>query len=677
MRFYGLFGLDLSGVFSSVALDFTRSIMNSFIGVFVLVCLLINSCRLSPTQTSAPKFYGKDSKRAHMLIEGIELRIPIKNKHFRKLSAEKLARRYSKKIKNTRDVQLKHLFGAFTQHTTPFNFQENPAIPRGKPTIPQESITYRKSKTSKELIISYDYYDIVVFKNPKKTGKDIPVLDEANLTSIVVDGHGESHHSVSINFYLPLRPGEEGEAIYAYGCPQFKAEYNDYDALECTEGDQINRCTDLHYQLLGDFWYFWNPTQMNDPDDIDQQTWDEIQPFHKPYECKIPKTELYMATANFVPIANTSINKVQTHVPYPDYDDLLGLSEDKVKKVKITYLLGVDERKPSRKENYYKLSDVQDIKKIESLDLGHFAFLKAFEIMVRGKGSLKLEQKPECLDTDIAYEDREDDCLFTTGELKYLPQDQMLWEDLTDPKKIKNLPKRKTQIQKWFGESWESKKELKNKRFLRWRDPEGRFEVYLKMQLFNPDDLDNVEKLGSVALTKNDIVIYDGHSGLGGFWAADNFFKQTGFNMPVDKYQVLFFNGCSTFAYYNHDYFHLKSTDNDPSGRRNLDVLTNGIGAEFTIGAGTDSLLIKKLTDGSFGSWVDIVGAIYAVEPNASALTQVNGDELSPRGLKLNEDDPAKICKLGFKPDFDKGWCYPTKKRMLNPFEDIQLNFGY
>jgi hypothetical protein len=214
----------------------------------------------------------------------------------------------------------------------------------------------------------------------------------------------------------------------------------------------------------------------------------------------------------------------------------------------------------------------------------------------------------------------------------------VLFEEITDPRTVRRV----------FDDDLPASGRLVNRRYLKYRNSAMKFTAYLKMQLFNPNDRSMLLDLGKKALKHADIFIYDGHSGLGGYFAFENFFKQNN-GLPRDKYQVLFFNGCSTFSYYNTDYFEGKKSNIDPLGYENLDIITNGIGAAFTIGAGTDSILLRELLSGDKKSWVAILDEIYRVDPETTALTQINGDENNPK-MPVNGQCPVDN---SFKPLYD------------------------
>jgi hypothetical protein len=151
----------------------------------------------------------------------------------------------------------------------------------------------------------------------------------------------------------------------------------------------------------------------------------------------------------------------------------------------------------------------------------------------------------------------------------------------------------------------------------------------LVMYLAEPGSAE-FEKLAVQGMKNSDVFLYDGHSGLGGYLDPTQL-AGGALSLPVDKYQIFAFHGCSTYAYYNSGYFKLKKTSSDPKGTKNLDIITTGIGAAFEVGAKSDVALITDLAGGERPSWQTIIDNIHAAEGDSSALTHVNGDEDNPR----------------------------------------------
>jgi len=161
------------------------------------------------------------------------------------------------------------------------------------------------------------------------------------------------------------------------------------------------------------------------------------------------------------------------------------------------------------------------------------------------------------------------------------------------------------------------------------------FDLDMVVQLIDPSS-DEFAELTVDALETADIFLYSGHSGLGGHLAPERLEDAVGrrLRMPRDKYQILLFQGCSTFAYYNRMFFDMKRTTEDQRGSANLDILTTGIGLSFDVGPRQDFALLQTLITGERPSWQVIVDRLLAIDPNASALTHINGDEDNPRAAR-------------------------------------------
>ncbi|OGR65862.1 MAG: hypothetical protein A2X31_00750 [Elusimicrobia bacterium GWB2_63_22] len=161
------------------------------------------------------RWYGKDSRQARMQFNSyMHYRVPA---NYTGAVAQILNNSYHKqKISELVDLQLQHMYGAFTMHP---GFVDNPGIPSGdyKVTL----LGAEKVPNEPYARISYSYEDLAVF------------------SSRLFRGSGAAR----INFALPKDP----VTVYSKGFP--------------SPSSRLNRCTDSHYNSEGDFWYFWNPYQ--------------------------------------------------------------------------------------------------------------------------------------------------------------------------------------------------------------------------------------------------------------------------------------------------------------------------------------------------------------------------------------------------------------------------------
>ena len=157
--------------------------------------------------------------------------------------------------------------------------------------------------------------------------------------------------------------------------------------------------------------------------------------------------------------------------------------------------------------------------------------------------------------------------------------------------------------------------------------PAGRMEV----RLFYGDSTDAGSNaffaLYQDALKRDAIMIYDGHSGLGDYLSLANLKKDRGMTPKSDAsiYQIFFFNSCTSYAYYNDSYFRWKASAADPTGTKQLDILTNGLSTGYTDGD-TNMILVKAVhawaTGGERASYAKITKLL-----SLGNLIGVNGDE--------------------------------------------------
>jgi hypothetical protein len=155
--------------------------------------------------------------------------------------------------------------------------------------------------------------------------------------------------------------------------------------------------------------------------------------------------------------------------------------------------------------------------------------------------------------------------------------------------------------------------------------------VFIDMHLVDPNTQE-FARLAVHGLRNSDVFHYDGHSGLGAYLNPDRLADDTGrrLTLHADKYQIFYFQGCSTYAYYNSSFFRLKSTPANPRGNKNLDIVTTGVGAAFEVGSKVDVEFITSIATGQRPSWQTIINRIHAKESDLSSLTHVNGDEDNP-----------------------------------------------
>lgn len=135
------------------------------------------------------------------------------------------------------------------------------------------------------------------------------------------------------------------------------------------------------------------------------------------------------------------------------------------------------------------------------------------------------------------------------------------------------------------------------------------------------------------ALENASVMIYGGHSGLGGHLDLDSIQKIRQFKIkpPKDTYQIYFFNSCTSYTYYNAMYFQRKRKNGnvDAKGTKNLDILANGLSTAFDAMASGDMAVIRAIDLwASHSVWTSYQKIARSVD--SDNLFTVNGDEDNP-----------------------------------------------
>jgi hypothetical protein len=122
------------------------------------------------------------------------------------------------------------------------------------------------------------------------------------------------------------------------------------------------------------------------------------------------------------------------------------------------------------------------------------------------------------------------------------------------------------------------------------------------------------------AVRKADVIIYEGHSGLGGNLNIPELEEKAGkFQFPKKK-QIFYFDSCSSYSYYL-DHFNAYKT------KTNIDVVTNGLSSYFH----TSPLVLKEFLNYLIGSdnrnfqWMTILKKMESVLDQETYLVNVGG----------------------------------------------------
>lgn len=136
------------------------------------------------------------------------------------------------------------------------------------------------------------------------------------------------------------------------------------------------------------------------------------------------------------------------------------------------------------------------------------------------------------------------------------------------------------------------------------------------------------QKFLAYSLKSASIMLYAGHSGLGEYLNLDLMQNNAQLKMTAEqsRYQIYYFNSCSSYPYYNSQYFSLKRTAADPKGTKNLDIITNGLSTLFLSIAPSSLTLMQAVeiysTQGKKVSYQDMMNSA-----DSNNLIGVNGDE--------------------------------------------------
>jgi hypothetical protein len=143
------------------------------------------------------------------------------------------------------------------------------------------------------------------------------------------------------------------------------------------------------------------------------------------------------------------------------------------------------------------------------------------------------------------------------------------------------------------------------------------------------------------AMENSSIMIYSGHSGLGGHLDLDSVEANLGETIKFNtkRYQIFFFDSCTSYKYYNQMYFERKVTAKDPKGTKKLDIFTNGLSTYFhTMPDSNNAIAIaveKALGYAAAGNGF-VSYQTLAKQIDSDNLFGVNGDEdnEAPKAIK-------------------------------------------
>lgn len=126
------------------------------------------------------------------------------------------------------------------------------------------------------------------------------------------------------------------------------------------------------------------------------------------------------------------------------------------------------------------------------------------------------------------------------------------------------------------------------------------------------------------ALEQSAVIIFDGHTGMGTNLTIPILEAKlkTTFNVPAERYQMLYVDSCSSYGYYNLDFYKRKVP-------KNLNIVTAGLETPFDGGVRTDMAMMEAVHNwAQKDTMISFKTLLHRLENDNMA--GVNGDEDNP-----------------------------------------------
>jgi hypothetical protein len=130
-----------------------------------------------------------------------------------------------------------------------------------------------------------------------------------------------------------------------------------------------------------------------------------------------------------------------------------------------------------------------------------------------------------------------------------------------------------------------------------------------------------------ISLASSQVMIYNGHSGIGKNLNLTSIETNRGYKLPLNQnYQIYFLGSCVPYAYYTDMFFQRKVSAADAKGTKNLDIIT--FGDESIFGNHYDDRLVAALFDYADNNRKQTYQQIIGT--TTGYYLGVNGDEDNP-----------------------------------------------
>lgn len=251
------------------------------------------------------------------------------------------------------------------------------------------------------------------------------------------------------------------------------------------------------------------------------------------------------------------VHKIERKI-YPEYNRLLGVDDAKTKL--IIYVFGGVDLDSSLPDDRFGLEHLRFLRKL----LEYFP-------------NLKIVGEPPT--------DKIQDIFKVLLDHKDYPQ-----ELTNDPAKLfQFLTHKMSQIaEKWIY--WEQSAKLSS---INLKGEKVSKEILIQIRTFYGNDESSPEVKEAAkaryleAFRDGDVIIYNGHANFGKGIMNPLQYQKEDFN---DRYQLILLNSCYSFSYYHQEFFNLK-----PGGKKNLNMIVNGLASQIKKSGEVNAAFLKEL----------------------------------------------------------------------------------
>ncbi len=352
--------------------------------------------------------------------------------------------------------------------------------------------------------------------------------------------------------------------------------HGDYQAQSKRVLEECTENTSHDQEFEGSLWYIFNPSLSQCQDAINAENV-KIQDARKALTDQANQIVSLEQTRLYIPVTiSLQGSSTAQKSTYPEYDRLWrgGVEKDKLV---VSIVSGVMADWAAGEKP--KLSD----------DIGYEMYWEQMAIIQQQLPGLKLVSA-----------DGADLTKFTANGKTVT---NVTWGDLTNWANGTGFP---SQFQSWSDQSAlkEAVANTMAKHWLRFEQPvsvkigsEAARNVTVVIKTYYGAETDDTPH--RTAMKTSDVVIYNGHSYIG--YGPLDPSRYTSSDFP-GSYQILFFNSCVSFNYYEADFFKMH-----PGGTKNLDMITNGLESWVNGSGPAIGRFVATLLNGKQATYLDLL----------------------------------------------------------------------